>query len=71
METIEDRTQVILETYNTAIANGDKNVYFIDGKDMYYSLEPDMSTVDRIHPNDFGFYCMAEKIGEVIEKVIK
>lgn len=27
------------------------------------------ATVDGCHPNDLGFYRMAEKIGNVIEKI--
>ena len=31
----------------------------------------DMGTVDKIHPNDLGFFAMAQKIGDVLEMVLK
>lgn len=30
----------------------------------------DSGSVDRCHPNDLGFMCMAEAIGKIMEKVI-
>ncbi len=68
-ESIEERKAVIRKTYDTAVANGDKNVYFIDGQEIYGD-KADLATVDYVHPNDLGFYLMAEKIGEVIEKIL-
>lgn len=62
------RKEVIKKTYDNAIANGDKNVYFIDGKDLMAYAEND-GTVDDCHPTDFGFYSMAETLGKVLEKI--
>ncbi len=70
-ESPEKRIEVIRETYDKAIAAGDKNVYFINGQDMFNLLDSDMMTVDGCHPNDFGFYCMATVIGKVVEKILK
>ena len=67
----EARVQIIKDTYNTAKASGDNNVYFIDGADILNLHDPEMVTVDNCHPNDFGFYCMAEMIGSIIEKLLK
>jgi hypothetical protein len=55
------RREVILETYNYARANGDNNVYFIDGESIYGRGNfRECYTVDCIHPTDSGFVKMAE-----------
>lgn len=61
------RRDIIKTTYENALASGDKNVYFIDGADFGVTGD---ATVDGVHPNDLGFYRMAEKIASVIEKII-
>ena len=67
---IEARRNVIKTTYANAIAAGDKNVYFIDGRDIYKPVGRSLCTVDHIHPNDLGFYMMANAFGDVIEKIL-
>ncbi len=62
-----DRRAVIEETYKNAIAMGDKNVYFIGGKELM-KLAMDNGTVDNCHPNDTGFLSMATAIGDLIEQ---
>lgn len=63
------RRDVIETTYNNAVASGDKNVYFIDGKTLMKLAQND-GTVDNCHPNDLGFYSMAQAVGDMIEKII-
>ena len=65
-EADKKRRDVIKATYENALASGDKNVYFIDGADLNVTGD---ATVDGCHPNDLGFYRMAEKIGDAIEKI--
>lgn len=60
------RKNVILKTLNAARASGDNNVCFIDGAKIRDSIDPDIMTVDGTHPNDFGFWCMAEAIGKAV-----
>lgn len=64
------RRDAVLNTYVNARNSGDENVYYIDG----YSLFPDAirndCTVDGCHPNDLGFYFMAERIGGILENII-
>ncbi len=64
----EQRRQIIEETYNNAVLNGDKNVYFIDGK-MLTQLCENEGTVDDCHPTDLGFASMAKALGDVMEKI--
>ncbi len=62
-----ERRAIVYKTYTDAIAKGDTNVYFLDGKALM-ALCGDEGTVDRCHPTDLGFFSMAHAIGEVFEK---
>lgn len=65
------RRDVIKESYEKAIVSGDKNVYFIDGETLFEGEFSESCTSDGCHPNDLGFYRMAEKIGAVLVKAMK
>ena len=65
------RREVILRTYQNARNAGDENVYFVDGDLIYAQVGEDLCTVDGCHPNDLGFWCMANAIGEALEKALK
>lgn len=69
-DTFADRREVIRETYQTAIAEGDENVYFIDGAELFAGGAWDLCTVDRVHPNDLGFYRMARRIEREIAPLL-
>ena len=56
------RRDAIYEIYQQARREGDRNVYFIDGSSLFRCDEGDMATVDRTHPNDYGFYRMAKAV---------
>ncbi len=64
------RKEIIRKTYENALAAGDQNVWHIDGDTVYQGVGIDYCTVDGCHPNDLGFWCMANSIGAVIEKII-
>ena len=64
-----ERRDIVRQTYENALARGDKNVYFLDGNDLM-ALCGNEGTVDGEHPTDFGFYSMAKAIGDVLEKVL-
>ncbi len=70
LDTFADRREVIRETYQTAIAEGDENVYFIDGAELFAGGAWDSCTVDRVHPNDLGFYRMARRIKREIAPLL-
>jgi len=67
---VEAQKKTIIETYNYALKNGDKNVYFLDGSTLYSGDFACDCTVDSLHPNDLGFYRMAQKIGDVLEEIL-
>lgn len=64
------RRDIIKESYEKAKANGDKNVYFIDGHTLFEGEFYESCTSDGCHPNDIGFMRMANKIGSVIAEVM-
>ena len=66
----ERRRKVCLETYEQAVAAGDANVYFIDGRDLMPEVGLE-GTVDSTHPTDLGFYSMARVLTPVLRKILK
>lgn len=66
----KDRRKVIENTYKNALKAGDKNVYYIDGESFFGYDDREICTVDKIHPNDLGFYKMAKTILPVMKKVL-
>ncbi len=69
-EYVAKKFAAMMDTYNKAVANGDKNVYCIDGREFFKGLNFTDCTVDLIHPNDIGFHKMSQIIGDMIEKVL-
>ena len=70
MPEADERRAIIRKTYENAVNNGDKNVYFIDGKDFFGEEEREFCTTDTTHPNDYGFQKMARVISPVLESVL-
>lgn len=66
----KERLNIIKATYGNAIKNGDKNVYFIDGRKLM-GLAENEGTVDNCHPNDLGFMSMARVLGDALEKILQ
>lgn len=69
-EGIISHQKEILNTYNQALEDGDRNVYYIDGQRLFDGYCTDDCLVDGTHPGDLGFMCMARSIAPVLEKVI-
>lgn len=65
------RRQVIRESYERARALGDAKVWFIDGETLLAGEFAASCTSDGIHPNDLGFFRMAQVIGPVVMEAIK
>ncbi len=68
----DERKAIIKKTYDNAVASGDKNIYFIDGSDFAEELGAgDNMFIDFGHPNDLGFFSMANRIERELRKIIK
>lgn len=70
-DNVDERRQVILQTYQQALDQGDKNVYFVNGGETYKDFGRTLCLADNCHPNDLGFWCMAKKIGQVLMPLLK
>ena len=66
----QQRKAVIRRTWENACSAGDKNVWFLDGEEIYREVGLDYCTVDRCHPNDLGFWCMANAIEKTLRKIL-
>ncbi len=64
------RRDIVRQTWQNAVDKGDKNVYFVDGEDMFGTDNRDACTVDGCHPNDLGFYRMAKTVLPVLQQVL-
>ena len=64
------RRNVVYGSFIKAYESGDRNVFFVDGAQLF---DPDVRTdctVDGCHPNDLGFCGMAKTIGAVLEAAL-
>ena len=66
-----DRRAVVKSTYKKAKAEGDNNVYFIDGELFFGTEDRQACTIDTTHPNDLGFYRMAKVIEPVLKEALE
>lgn len=66
----KDRRAVIMESFERAKAEGDENVYFIDGETLLAGDHVMSCTVDGGHPNDLGYYRMGNVIGDHLAKIL-
>ncbi|OGV47390.1 MAG: hypothetical protein A2017_05280 [Lentisphaerae bacterium GWF2_44_16] len=67
---VDKRLAVIKKTFDNAVSNGDKRVYFINGKALFGKTHRDACTVDSCHPNDLGFMRMAENIYPILKEAL-
>ena len=51
--------------------NGDENIYFYDGNNIFGKKDILESCVDGTHPTDLGFYRMANSLQPIITKLLK
>ncbi len=66
-KTYQERYDVLKATYDRAVKEGDKNVYFVSGYEFMEMRDfADLMTADNNHPNDLGMYYMACSIYETL-----
>lgn len=70
-ENVMQRRDAVMRSYLKARDMGDKNVYFIDGTAFFASPSVYDSTMDHVHPNDYGFMKMADGIGTVLRHILE
>lgn len=70
LDASEKRAEVILDTFSYAVKNGDRNVIYVPGRDLFEREMRGHCTVDGCHPTDLGFWRMAQVIGEAVARAI-
>lgn len=70
LQDFEDRIKVIKGTVDKAKAEGDNNVYFIDGSKIFPALSGNC-TIDGCHPNDRGFQLMANAFYPLLKEILE
>ena len=65
------RRHIILDTFHEAVANGDRNVFFVDGESLFRGPFEADCTVDGTHPNDLGFMYMADALIAVFKRLLR
>lgn len=63
------RLEIIQNTYQNALSQGDNHVYFLNGQSLM-KLAKDDGTVDNCHPNDLGFFSMAVALEKVLKTIL-
>ena len=64
------RRSIIMETFRNALAEGDRNVYFLDGASIFAGDESDACLVDLSHPTDLGFYRFFKALQPILEHAL-
>lgn len=64
------RRNVIRATYEQAVSEGDRHVVFVDGASLFGEKDRDMCAVDGTHPNDLGFYRMADALEPILRSLL-
>jgi len=68
----KQRREIIFNTYKRAKDSGDENVYFLDGEAFFGSDDDKyLCSTDGTHPNDLGFYRMAQLIEPILKKILE
>ena len=66
----QERIDVMMQTYNNAVKNGDKNVYYIKGTDLLDDSIAESALIENCHPNDCGFASIARVLGAKLKEIL-
>ncbi len=64
----DEREAVLRATFDNLSRDGYPNLGFLSGGRFW--MAEDEATVDRLHPNDYGFACMARHAGSALNALI-
>lgn len=65
------KREVIYNNYLTMKAEGDENVYFVDGRTLLGDEDPEAGFADLLHPNDLGYYRIAKSLKPLFAEILK
>ena len=61
---------MVRRSYEQAVAEGDQNVYFIDGRELIAPEVREFALVDNTHPTDVGFYSIAKRLLPLMQQLV-
>ena len=64
------KRELIYNNYLTMKAEGDENVYFVDGTTLLGD-NPEDGFTDLLHPNDLGYYLVAKSLQPLLTEILK
>ena len=65
-----EKRELIYKNYLTMKAEGDENVYFVDGTTLLGD-NPEDGFADLLHPNDLGYYRVAKSLQPLFTEILK
>ena len=69
-EDSEARRDVIIDTFRTGRAAGDKRLWYIDGESFFSGPDETECTVDGVHPTDLGMMKMADSVHRTMLRIL-
>lgn len=68
---VQQKRDLIYNNYLTMKAEGDENVYFVDGKTLLGEEDLETGFTDLLHPNDLGYYRIAKSLQPLFTELLK
>ena len=68
---IKEKKELIYNNYLTMKAEGDENVYFVDGMTLLGDEDVETGFTDLLHPNDLGYYRVAKSLQPLFTELLK
>ena len=65
------KREVIYNNYLTMKAEGDENVYFVDGRTLLGDEDQEAGFADLLHPNDLGYYRIAKSLKPIFAEILE
>jgi len=64
------RRSIVFRTYENAIKDGDKRVWYVDGVDQLAGGDADSCSIDGSHLNDLGYYRLAKALERPMRRAL-
>ena len=68
---VKEKRELIYKNYLTMKAEGDENVYYVDGRTLLGEEDVDACFTDLLHPNDLGYYRIAKSLQPLLSEILK
>ena len=65
------KREVIYNNYLTLKAEGDENIYFVDGRTLLGDEDREAGFADLLHPNDLGYYRIAKSLKPLLLELLQ